>query len=65
MSMIYKICCTSIVTMNNNENIVGLSSISQRFQITLTKKVRNCLGVGEGDQVVFIKKGDEIIIRKA
>ncbi len=38
--------------------------VTRKFQITLTKDVRNKLGIKEGDKVVFIEKDGEIIIRK-
>jgi len=38
--------------------------VTKKFQKTLTKEVRNKLGVREGGRVVFIEKDGEIIIRK-
>jgi len=38
--------------------------VTRKFQITLTKDVRNKLGIKEGDKIVFIEKDGEIIIRK-
>jgi len=47
------------------ERIIGLSTTTSKFMVTLTKEVREKLGVKAGDKVVFIEKDGEIIIRKA
>ena len=39
------------------------SKVSSQNQITLPTDVRNKLGVGPGDKVVFIEEGDRIVIR--
>ena len=39
------------------------SKISSQNQITLPADVRNKLGVGPGDKVVFIEEDDKIVIR--
>ena len=39
------------------------SKISSQNQITLPVDVRNKLGVGPGDKVVFIEEDDKIVIR--
>lgn len=47
------------------EKILGLSSVTQKYQVTLTKDVREVLGVKPGDKVVFVQRGGEVIVRKA
>ena len=47
------------------EKIIGLSKTTSKFMITLTKEVREKLGIKPGDKVLFIEKNGEIIIRKA
>ncbi len=39
------------------------SKVSSQNQITLPAEVRNKLGVGPGDKVVFIEEDDKIVIR--
>ena len=50
---------------DEKERILDVTTVTTRYQITLTKKVREFLGVELGDRIVFIKRGDKIIIRKA
>jgi AbrB family looped-hinge helix DNA binding protein len=47
------------------ERILDVTTVTTRYQITLTKAVRKLLNVEMGDRIVFVKKGDEIVIRKA
>ncbi|AIG97391.1 looped-hinge helix DNA binding protein domain protein, AbrB family [Archaeoglobus fulgidus DSM 8774] len=47
------------------DRILGLSSVTQKYQVTLTKDVRDVLGVKPGDKVVFVQKGDAVIVKKA
>ena len=39
------------------------SKVSSQNQITLPADVRNKLGVGPGDKVVFVEEDDKIIMR--
>jgi AbrB family looped-hinge helix DNA binding protein len=39
------------------------SKVSSQNQITLPTDVRNKLGVGPGDKVVFIEEDDKVVIR--
>jgi len=39
------------------------SKVSSQNQITLPAEVRNKLGVGPGDKVVFLEEEDKIVIR--
>jgi AbrB family looped-hinge helix DNA binding protein len=45
--------------------ILGTSKVTTRHQITLIEKVREKLGVQEGDMIVFYEENGEIVIRKA
>jgi len=47
------------------EKILDAVAVTRRFQVTLTKPVREIIEVKEGDRVVFIEKGGEVVIRKA
>jgi AbrB family looped-hinge helix DNA binding protein len=44
---------------------VGISSISEKGQVTVPKEIRKILGLKAGDKVVFISRGGQILIRKA
>ena len=47
------------------EEILDVVTVTRRYQVTLTKPVREALNIKEGDRIVFIRKNDEIVIRKA
>ncbi len=51
--------------MDGSERIIDVATVSRRFQVTLTKPVRERLQVEEGDRVVFLERDGDIIIRKA
>jgi AbrB family looped-hinge helix DNA binding protein len=40
-----------------------LSKIGKRGQITLPKHLRTAWGVDDGDQVVFLQRGDDVVVR--
>jgi AbrB family looped-hinge helix DNA binding protein len=40
-----------------------LSKIGKRGQITLPREIRSAWGVGEGDQVAFLQRGDDILVQ--
>ncbi|MGQ4874623.1 MAG: AbrB/MazE/SpoVT family DNA-binding domain-containing protein [Promethearchaeia archaeon] len=44
--------------------IIGISTISEKGQITIPKEIRDKLGIVQGDKLIFDLKGDKIIIRK-
>lgn len=44
--------------------IVGISSISEKGQITIPKKIRDKLGIVKGDRLIFDLRGDSIIVKK-
>ena len=47
------------------EKILGTAKVTSKGQVTIPKDVRDILNLKAGDLVVFIKKNDEIIIRRA
>jgi len=47
------------------EKILGTSRLTSKGQITIPKDVRELLNLKTGDIVVFIKKNDDIVIRRA
>ncbi|MBO8181500.1 MAG: AbrB/MazE/SpoVT family DNA-binding domain-containing protein [Archaeoglobus sp.] len=46
------------------EKMLDIVVVTRKFQITLTKEVRNKLKIKEGDRIVFVDKDGEIVIRK-
>ena len=44
---------------------VGMSSISEKGQVTVPKEIRETLGLKSGDKVIFITNEDQIFIRKS
>ncbi|MFI5420233.1 MAG: AbrB/MazE/SpoVT family DNA-binding domain-containing protein [Nitrososphaerales archaeon] len=46
-------------------NQVGISSISEKGQVTIPKEIRDVLQLKPGDKVVFIERGNEIVVHKA
>jgi antitoxin PrlF len=45
--------------------VVDVSPVSEKGQVTIPKQVRNLLGVKPGDRIVFVSKGTDVIVRKA
>lgn len=43
---------------------VSINSISSKGQFTIPKKIREELGIKEGDKVIFLLDGDRAIIKK-
>jgi len=46
------------------EKMLDIVVVTRKFQVTLTKEVRNRLEIKEGDKIVFVEKDGEIVIRK-
>ena len=40
-----------------------VSTITKKGQITLPKKVRDALAVGPSDKILFVRRGDDYIIK--
>jgi AbrB family looped-hinge helix DNA binding protein len=47
------------------EQILDVGVITSKFQVTLTREVRNRFKFQVGDRVLFAEKDGELIIRKA
>jgi AbrB family looped-hinge helix DNA binding protein len=43
--------------------MVILSKIGKRGQITLPRDLRAAWNVGDGDHVVFLRRGDDVLVR--
>ena len=44
---------------------IGISSVSEKGQVTIPKEMRDILGLKAGDKVVFIDQNDQFVVRKA
>ena len=44
---------------------VGISSISEKGQVTIPKEIRDILRLKAGDKVIFLERNNEIIVHKA
>jgi len=45
--------------------ILGLSKITYKFQITIPKRVREVFNLKEGDTITFLKEGNKLLIVKS
>jgi antitoxin PrlF len=39
------------------------STITRRGQVTIPKEIRDALGVSEGERVLFVQRGEEIVLK--
>jgi len=44
--------------------VIGRSTITGKYQLTLPRDVRNLLGAGNGDLIVFIKDHERILVKR-
>lgn len=49
----------------SNREVLGLSKITYKFQVTIPKKVREEFDLKEGDMIVFLKEGNKLVIIKS
>jgi AbrB family looped-hinge helix DNA binding protein len=49
----------------NREEILDISPVSSKGQLVVPSRVRNAFNIKTGDRIAFIKRGDELILRKA
>ena len=47
------------------DEILGISRLSSKFQVTIPKDARVLFNLKAGDRVVFVKEGDKLVIKKA
>lgn len=48
----------------SEDRIVGMSVVTRRFQVTIPKEVRELLSLKVGDMIVFVKRGEDIVLKK-
>ena len=44
---------------------MGVSSVSEKGQVTIPKEIRESLQLKAGDKVVFVERDNEIVVHKA
>jgi AbrB family looped-hinge helix DNA binding protein len=49
----------------NQEEILDISPVSSKGQLVVPSRVRNTFNIKTGDRIAFIKRGEELILRKA
>jgi AbrB family looped-hinge helix DNA binding protein len=47
------------------KEILGMSTITYKFQVTVPKKVREAHNLKEGDTIMFVEENDRIYIKKS
>ena len=52
-------------TQVTKEEILGVSKITSKGQITVPIDVRESFGFELGDRLVFVKTGDVLVVRKS
>ena len=50
--------------MRRESRVIASSKITRRFQVTITKEVRERFNLEEGDLILFVVEGDRLIIEK-
>ena len=50
--------------MSRERRVIASSKITRRFQITLTKEVRERFGFDEGDLILFVVEDGKLVIEK-
>ena len=46
----------------SKKEILGMSTISHKFQVTIPKEVRDDKNWREGDRIVFVKEDDRVYL---
>lgn len=47
------------------KEILGMSTITYKFQVTIPKKVRDKHRLKKGDTIMFVEEGDTVYIKKS
>lgn len=54
-----------MLTRDSKKEILGMTTITYKFQITIPKKVREKHNLQEGDSIMFIEEDDKIYLTKS
>ena len=50
--------------LSRGRRVIASSKITRRFQVTITKEVRERFNLKEGDLMLFVVEGDRLLIEK-
>jgi AbrB family looped-hinge helix DNA binding protein len=53
------------MSKDNKREILGLSTITYKFQVTIPKKVRDRIKLKEGDSLTFIEEDGRVYLGKS
>lgn len=53
------------MTVKPKKDILGMSTMSHKFQITVPKEVREAKSLEAGDKILFVTDGDNVYIKKS
>lgn len=53
------------MTKDSKKEILGMTTISYKFQVTIPKKVREKHNLKEGDTIMFVEENDRVYLAKS
>lgn len=53
------------MSKSSRREILGMSTITYKFQVTIPKKVREKFGYEKGDILVFVEEDGKLVIKKS
>lgn len=53
------------MTKDSTKEMLGMSTITYKFQITIPKKVRERFKLEEGNTIVFVEDDGNLIVKKS
>ncbi|MFZ1077920.1 MAG: AbrB/MazE/SpoVT family DNA-binding domain-containing protein [Nitrosotalea sp.] len=54
-----------IMIKDSKKEILGMTTISYKFQVTIPKKVREKYHLQEGETIMFVEENDKIYLAKS
>ncbi len=53
------------MTRDSKKEILGMTTITYKFQVTIPKKVREKHNLKEGDTIMFVEENERVYITKS
>lgn len=53
------------MNVKSKKEILGMSTMSHKFQITVPKEVREAKNLDAGDKLLFVTDGENVYIKKS
>jgi AbrB family looped-hinge helix DNA binding protein len=53
------------LNVKSKKEILGMSTMSHKFQITVPKEVREAKNLDAGDKLLFVTDGENVYIKKS